>query len=193
VAHLRRSAGQGRYSYTRPTRGALKSNRTGRQDLGPGLGTPHGDNHDVWIQSHHKPILIQTATPAGRPNVSSNGLPELGPRRTQTRPTASFIASRTDSRWPYWDLTESPAGTTSKASRCPSQGAKTTEALRAVGRRRERLPSAVDPRNATIHLFAGNLRAGTISAQPERYFSGRGHESVRVYADEGKPGQARAT
>jgi photosystem II stability/assembly factor-like uncharacterized protein len=132
------------------------------------MGTPHGDNHDFWINPANNQILINGND--GGANVSSDGGRTWSTQGNQ--PTAELYRIETDTRWPYW-IYGSQQDNSSIA--VPSQG---TADPYAVGGG-ESGYIAVDPRNANI-IYAGNY-GGTIS-RTDRY-SGVS-ESVRVYADE---------
>jgi photosystem II stability/assembly factor-like uncharacterized protein len=146
--------------------GALKSTDGGK--TWTALGTPHGDNHDFWINPTNNQILINGND--GGANVTTNGGQSWSTQDNQ--PTAELYRLETDTRWPYW-IYGSQQDNSSIA--VPSQG--NTEPYAVGGGESGYI--AVDPRNANI-IYAGNY-GGTIS-RTDRY-SGVS-ESVRVYADE---------
>jgi hypothetical protein len=146
--------------------GALKSTDGGK--TWTGMNTPHGDNHDFWINPANNQILINGND--GGANVSTNGGQSWSAQDNQ--PTAELYRIETDTRWPYW-IYGSQQDNSSIA--VPSQGNAEPYAVGGG----ESGYIAVDPRNANI-IYAGNY-GGTIS-RTDRY-SGVS-ESVRVYADE---------
>ena len=60
--------------------------------------TPHGDNHDLWINPHDNQIMINAND--GGANVSFNGGRTWSTQQNQ--PTAQFYRVITDNRFPYW-------------------------------------------------------------------------------------------
>ena len=60
--------------------------------------TPHGDNHDLWINPHDNQIMINAND--GGANVSFNGGRTWSSQQNQ--PTAQFYRVITDNRFPYW-------------------------------------------------------------------------------------------
>jgi len=60
--------------------------------------TPHGDNHDLWINPHDNQIMINGND--GGANVSFNGGRTWSTQQNQ--PTAQFYRVITDNRFPYW-------------------------------------------------------------------------------------------
>ena len=60
--------------------------------------TPHGDNHDLWINQHDNQIMINAND--GGANVSFNGGRTWSTQQNQ--PTAQFYRVITDNRFPYW-------------------------------------------------------------------------------------------
>jgi photosystem II stability/assembly factor-like uncharacterized protein len=61
------------------------------------FGTPHGDNHDMWINPRDGQILIQSND--GGANVSLNGGRTWSTQYNQ--PTAEIYNVAVDSQWPY--------------------------------------------------------------------------------------------
>jgi photosystem II stability/assembly factor-like uncharacterized protein len=132
------------------------------------MNTPHGDNHDFWINPTNNQILINGND--GGANVSTDGGRTWSTQNNQ--PTAELYRIETDTRWPYWVYASQQDNSNIAV---PSQGNADTFSV-AGG---ESGYIAVDPRNANI-IYAGNY-GGTIQ-RTDRY-SGVS-ESVRVYADE---------
>jgi len=62
------------------------------------LPTPHGDNHDLWINPHDNRLMINAND--GGANVSSNGGASWSTQANQ--PTGQFYRVITDNRFPYW-------------------------------------------------------------------------------------------
>ena len=60
--------------------------------------TPHGDNHDLWINPHDNQIMINAND--GGANVSFNGGRTWSTQQNQ--PTAQFYRVITDNRFPYY-------------------------------------------------------------------------------------------
>jgi photosystem II stability/assembly factor-like uncharacterized protein len=133
-----------------------------------GMGTPHGDNHDFWINPTNNKILINGND--GGANVSTDGGQTWSTQNNQM--TAELYRIETDTRWPYW-VYASQQDNSNIAVPSNNQG----ETFSVQGGESGYL--AVDPRNANI-IYAGNY-GGTIE-RTDRY-SGIS-ESVRVYADE---------
>ena len=132
------------------------------------VGTPHGDNHDFWINPTNNQLLINGND--GGANVSSDGGRTWSTQNNQ--PTAEVYRLETDTRWPYYIYASQQDNSNIAV---PSTGNGETFSV-AGG---ESGYIAVDPRNANI-IYAGNY-GGTIQ-RTDRY-SGVS-ESVRVYADE---------
>ncbi len=61
------------------------------------LGTPHGDNHQVWINPEHPEYLINAND--GGANVSINGGKDWS--RQDNQPTAQFYRVNADRQFPY--------------------------------------------------------------------------------------------
>jgi photosystem II stability/assembly factor-like uncharacterized protein len=133
-----------------------------------GMGTPHGDNHDFWINPTNNKILINGND--GGANVSTDGGQTWSTQNNQM--TAELYRIETDTRWPYWVYASQQDNSNIAV---PSNNLGETFSV-AGG---ESGYMAVDPRNANI-IYAGNY-GGTIE-RTDRY-SGIS-ESVRVYADE---------
>lgn len=62
------------------------------------VSTPHGDNHDLWINPHDNRLMINSND--GGANVSFNGGETWSTQANQ--PTAQFYRVITDNRFPYW-------------------------------------------------------------------------------------------
>ena len=62
------------------------------------LSTPHGDNHDMWINPNHPEIFIQSND--GGVNVTLNGGVSWSTQYNQ--PTAELYQVDLDDRFPYW-------------------------------------------------------------------------------------------
>ncbi len=62
------------------------------------IPTPHGDNHDMWINPENPDILIQSND--GGANVSLNGGETWSTQRNQ--PTSELYQVDVDERFPYW-------------------------------------------------------------------------------------------
>ena len=61
------------------------------------LGTPHGDNHQVWINPEHPEYMINAND--GGANVSINGGQDWS--RQDNQPTAQFYRVNADRQFPY--------------------------------------------------------------------------------------------
>ena len=61
------------------------------------IGTPHGDNHDLWIDPHDPLRMIESND--GGANVSTDGGRTWTPQNNQ--PTAQFYRVSTDTHFPY--------------------------------------------------------------------------------------------
>jgi len=146
--------------------GAYKSTDAGK--TWTPMGTPHGDNHDFWINPTNNQVLINGND--GGANVSTDGGRTWSTQNNQ--PTAELYRLETDTRWPYWIYASQQDNSNIAV---PSQG--NADAFSVAGGESGYI--AVDPRNANI-IYAGNY-GGTIQ-RTDRY-SGVS-ESVRVYADE---------
>jgi photosystem II stability/assembly factor-like uncharacterized protein len=146
--------------------GAYKSTDGGK--TWSGMGTPHGDNHDFWINPTNNKILINGND--GGANVSTDGGQTWSTQNNQM--TAELYRIETDTRWPYWVYASQQDNSNIAV---PSNNAGETFSV-AGG---ESGYIAVDPRNANI-IYAGNY-GGTIE-RTDRYTGIS--ESVRVYADE---------
>jgi photosystem II stability/assembly factor-like uncharacterized protein len=133
-----------------------------------GLGVPHSDNHDFWINPTNNKILINGND--GGANVSTDGGQTWSTQNNQM--TAELYRIETDTRWPYWIYASQQDNSNIAV---PSNNVGETFSV-AGG---ESGYMAVDPRNADI-IYAGNY-GGTLE-RTDRY-SGIS-ESVRVYADE---------
>ncbi len=132
------------------------------------MQTPHGDNHDLWINPTNNQSMIESND--GGANVSSDGGRTWSTQLNQ--PTAEIYRISVDDRWPYWVYGAQQDNSTVAL---PSQG---NEAFYGVGGG-ESGYIAVDPRNHDI-VYAGSY-GGAISRM-DRY---RGiQENVRPYADE---------
>ncbi|MFQ5568444.1 MAG: hypothetical protein ACE5G0_02140 [Rhodothermales bacterium] len=62
------------------------------------VSTPHGDNHDLWINPDHPDIMVQSND--GGANVTLNGGTTWSTQRNQ--PTAELYQIHVDDRFPYW-------------------------------------------------------------------------------------------
>ncbi len=62
------------------------------------VGTPHGDNHDLWINPQNSDYMINAND--GGANVSLNGGATWSTQENQ--PTAQFYRVNTDNRFPYY-------------------------------------------------------------------------------------------
>ena len=62
------------------------------------VSTPHGDNHDMWINPNHPEIFIQAND--GGVNVTVNGAQSWSTQYNQ--PTAELYQVDLDDRFPYW-------------------------------------------------------------------------------------------
>ena len=133
-----------------------------------GIGTPHGDNHDFWINPTNDKILINGND--GGANVSTDGGQTWSTQNNQM--TAELYRIETDTRWPYWVYASQQDN-----SNIAVPSTNVGETFSVAGGESGYI--AVDPRNANI-IYAGNY-GGTIE-RTDRY-SGIS-ESVRVYADE---------
>jgi len=131
------------------------------------MQTPHGDNHDLWINPSNNQVMIESND--GGANVSSDGGRTWSTQANQ--PTAEIYRIAVDARWPYWIYGAQQDNSTVAL---PSQG---TDPTYGVGGG-ESGYIAVDPRNYNI-VYAGSY-GGAISRM-DRY-NGIS-ESVRPYAD----------
>jgi photosystem II stability/assembly factor-like uncharacterized protein len=133
-----------------------------------GMNTPHGDNHDFWINPANNKILINGND--GGANVSTDAGQSWSTQNNQM--TAELYRIDSDTRASYW-VNASQHDNSNMA--VPSTNVGETFSVSGG----ESGYIAVDPRNANI-IYAGNY-GGTIE-RTDRY-SGIS-ESVRVYADE---------
>jgi len=62
------------------------------------IGTPHGDNHDMWINPDHPEIFVQSND--GGVNVTLDGGRTWSTQHNQ--PTAELYQIHVDDRFPYW-------------------------------------------------------------------------------------------
>lgn len=62
------------------------------------VSTPHGDNHDMWINPNHPEIFVQAND--GGVNVTLNGAESWSTQYNQ--PTAELYQVDLDDRFPYW-------------------------------------------------------------------------------------------
>ncbi len=62
------------------------------------VSTPHGDNHDLWINPTNNQVMINAND--GGANISFNAGRSWSSQRNQ--PTAQFYRVNTDNRFPYW-------------------------------------------------------------------------------------------
>jgi photosystem II stability/assembly factor-like uncharacterized protein len=62
------------------------------------VGTPHGDNHHLWIHPHNNQVMINSND--GGANVSLDGGKSWSTQQNQ--PTAQFYRVITDNRFPYY-------------------------------------------------------------------------------------------
>ena len=62
------------------------------------IRTPHGDNHDLWINPDNPEIMVQAND--GGANVSINGGQSWSTQANQ--PTAEMYRVSVDDQWPYW-------------------------------------------------------------------------------------------
>jgi photosystem II stability/assembly factor-like uncharacterized protein len=133
-----------------------------------GMGTPHGDNHDFWINPTNNKILINGND--GGANASTDAGQTWSTQNNQM--TAELYRIETDTRWPYWVYASQQDN-----SNIAVPSTNVGETFSVAGGESGYI--AVDPRNANI-IYAGNY-GGTIE-RTDRY-NGIS-ESVRVYADE---------
>ncbi|HEX6463055.1 MAG TPA: hypothetical protein VFZ98_01325, partial [Vicinamibacterales bacterium] len=126
--------------------------------------TPHGDNHDFWINPTNDKILINGND--GGANVSTDSGVTWSTQNNQ--PTAELYRIETDTRWPYWVYASQQDNSNIAV---PSNNFGETFSV-AGG---ESGYIAVDPRNANT-IYAGNY-GGTIE-RTDRYTGIS--ESVRV-------------
>jgi hypothetical protein len=132
------------------------------------VGTPHGDNHDLWINPTNNQFVINSND--GGANISTDGGRTWSTQMNQ--PTAEIYRIAVDNRWPYWVYGAQQDNSTIAV---PSQG---NDDPYAVGGG-ESGYIAVDPRNYNI-VYAGSY-GGTITRM-DRYAGTT--ESVRPYADQ---------
>ncbi len=62
------------------------------------IGTPHGDNHDIWINPNDPQLLVQAND--GGANVSHNGGKTWSTQFNQ--PTSELYQVEVDDQYPYW-------------------------------------------------------------------------------------------
>lgn len=62
------------------------------------MSTPHGDNHDMWINPNDSELFIQSND--GGANISQDGGKSWSPQENQ--PTAELYQVNIDDQYPYW-------------------------------------------------------------------------------------------
>ena len=62
------------------------------------MSTPHGDNHDMWINPDDSNLFIQSND--GGANITKNGGKSWSPQENQ--PTAELYQVNVDDQYPYW-------------------------------------------------------------------------------------------
>ncbi|MGA2260776.1 MAG: glycosyl hydrolase [Acidobacteriota bacterium] len=132
------------------------------------LRTPHGDNHDWWINPINNRAMVESND--GGANVSLDGGQTWSTVNNQ--PTAEIYRIEVDTRWPYWVY-----GAQQDNSTVGVPSNNVGEIIPSVGGG-ESGYIAVDPRNYNI-IYAGSY-GGEITRQDR----GLGiTEDVRPYAD----------
>jgi photosystem II stability/assembly factor-like uncharacterized protein len=132
-----------------------------------GVGTPHGDNHDLWINPTNNQAMVNGND--GGANVSLDGGRTWSTQSNQ--PTAEIYRLAVDTRWPYWLY-----GAQQDNSTVAVPSTNFGETYDVGGGESGYI--AVDPRNANV-IYAGSY-GGAISRM-DRYSGVT--ENVRVYAD----------
>ena len=154
------------------------------------IPTPHGDNHDLWIDPEDSNRMVQGND--GGANVSLNGGRSWSTIFNQ--PTAQFYHVTTDNRHPYWVYGSQQDNTALGLASRSANGAITTQEWIQPGGG-ESGYIAIDPRDPNI-VYGGAIGSGLghgrlvrydgstfeerlVTAWPEVMGMGRGAESVK--------------
>jgi len=113
------------------------------------VGTPHGDNHDLWIHPENNQVMINGND--GGANVSINGGASWTTQSNQ--PTAQFYRVIADNRFPYWVYGGQQDNSTVAIPSRTVDGAISREDWRRVGGC-ESAHIAFDPENPML-IYAG--------------------------------------
>jgi len=138
------------------------------------FSTPHGDNHDLWINPNDSEVMINGND--GGANVSMNGAESWTGQMNQ--PTAEFYRVTLDQRFPYRVYgAQQDNSTASVPSTVGGRGGRGATNFYAVGGG-ESGHIAIDPRGNNI-VYAGSY-GGTISRTDTNLGMGT---SIRAYPD----------
>jgi photosystem II stability/assembly factor-like uncharacterized protein len=141
-----------------------------------GMQTPHGDNHDLWINPNNPRAMINSND--GGANVSLTGGTSWSTQSNQ--PTAEIYRVTTDTRWPYRVYGAQQDNSTASVSAAQGGGGFGGDdgaSFYSVGGG-ESGHIAVDPRRPNI-VYAGSY-GGSISRMDT---DTRLSESIRAYPD----------
>jgi hypothetical protein len=165
-------------------RGVFKTTDGGK--TWTGVGTPHGDNHDFWINPTNNQILINGND--GGANVSIDGGRTWSTQNNQ--PTAELYRLETDTRWPYWIYASQQDNSNIAV---PSQG--NADSFSVAGGESGYI--AVD--RATRIIYAGNYGGrssapiATVEAKRPGYADETGQRRRHEYASRNAPIRPRRT
>ena len=135
-------------------------------------GTPHSDNHDLWINPDNPDIMINAND--GGANVSMNGANSWTGQMNQ--PTAEIYRVAVDNRHPYWVYGAQQDNSTIALPGGPGGGFGPDDFYAVGGGESGHI--AFDPNDPT-EIYAGNY-GGTISKFNART---RTQESIRAYPE----------
>src|SRR5688572_30018423 len=113
------------------------------------LPTPHGDNHDLWVNPTDNRVMINGND--GGANVSLNGGRTWSTQGNQ--PTAQFYRVATDERFPYWLYAGQQDNTSVAIASRTSGGGITDKDWFPVGGCESAFP-AFDPKDPKV-VYAG--------------------------------------
>jgi hypothetical protein len=130
------------------------------------IDTPHGDNHDLWINPRQNEVMIQAND--GGANVSFNGGETWSPQTNQ--PTAEFYSVTVDDEFAYRVYgPQQDNSTISVPSRVAGQGITIQHWISVGGC--ETGPISVDPRDSNViyaNCYAGRLTRVDRSTEQSR-------------------------
>ena len=135
-------------------------------------GTPHSDNHDLWINPDNSDIMINAND--GGANVSMNGAESWTGQMNQ--PTAEIYRVAVDNRHPYWVYGAQQDNSTVAIVGAPGSGFGPDDFYPVGGGESGHI--AFDPNDPT-DVYAGNY-GGTISKFNAKT---RTQESIRAYPE----------
>ncbi len=145
----------------------------GGNTVGETISTPHGDNHDIWINPMNPDIMINCND--GGANVSLNGGKSWSEQHGQ--PTSEFYRVTVDNQFPYRLYAGQQDNTTISV---PSQNLGSlsdTEHWMGIGGG-ESADVAVDPRNPNIvyaNTYSGELTYTNLETGEERQITAYPH------------------